>query len=243
MIIIPAIDIKGGECVRLYKGDYSTAHKVADNAVKTALSFQSSGAKWLHVVDLDGAKSAKPENVKLLFDILKNTDLKVEVGGGIRSMETIDYYLENGISRVILGTAAITQPELVSEAVKKYGEKIEVGIDAKNGIVEQNGWTEASGVNYIDMAEQMEQLGVKYITFTDILRDGMQTGPNLDMLDKINRAVSCKIIASGGVSSLKDIANLLDLGLYGAICGKALYSGNLDLKSAVRLCKISGGKV
>lgn len=237
MFIIPAIDIKGGECVRLFKGDYSTAQKVADNAVKTALSFKSAGAKRLHVVDLDGAKSSKPENSDLIFKIFKNSGLKIEVGGGIRNMATIDYYLQSGISRVILGTAAVNNSEFVKEAVKKYGEKIAVGIDAKNGFVEQNGWTEATNVNYLEMAEKMESIGVKYIIFTDISRDGTQTGPNLDMLDKINRDVSCNIIASGGIADLKDIANLQDLGLYGAIIGKALYSGMLSLSDAVKLCQ------
>lgn len=236
MIIIPAIDIKGGECVRLFRGDYSTAKKVADNAVQTALSFKSAGAEWIHVVDLDGAKSAKPENSDLIFDILKSSGLKIEVGGGIRNMDIIDHYLNSGISRVILGTAAVNDSDFVKEAVRKYGEKIAVGIDAKNGIVEQNGWTESTNINYIEMAEKMETAGVKYIIFTDISRDGTETGPNLDMLDKINRDVSCNIIASGGVADLKDIANLKDLGLYGAISGKALYTGMLNLDAAVQLC-------
>lgn len=237
MIIIPAIDIKDGECVRLIKGDYSTAQKVADDAVRTALSFKSAGAEWIHVVDLDGAKSAKPENLDLILRLLKGSGLKMEVGGGIRNMATIDNYLSSGISRVILGTAAVNNNDFVKEAVLKYGEKIAVGIDAKKGIVEQNGWTESTNVNYIEMAEQMESVGVKYIIFTDISRDGTQTGPNLDMLDKINRDVSCNIIASGGVSSLKDIANLQDLGLYGAISGKAIYSGMLSLNEAVKFCQ------
>lgn len=222
--------------MRLFRGDYSTAQKVADDAVKTAASFKSAGAEWLHTVDLDGAKSAVPENAGLIFKIAERSGLKVEVGGGIRSMDTIDFYLKNGISRVILGTAAVGDSGLVKTAVAKYGDRIAVGIDARNGIVEQNGWTESSDVNYLELAEKMEDLGVKYIIFTDISRDGTETGPNLDMLDKLNRGVSCRIIASGGIANIKDIANLKDLGLYAAISGKALYTGMLDLGSAVKLC-------
>lgn len=237
MIILPAIDIKDGACVRLLKGDYSTAHKVADNACDTAKSFYKAGAQWIHVVDLNGAKSAEPVNSDLVFQIGKQSGLKVEVGGGIRKMETVDYYLQSGISRVILGSAALNDPGLVRKAVQKYGESIAVGIDARNGMVAAEGWTETSCINYLDLARQMENIGVKYIIFTDISRDGTLTGPNLKMLKELSSAVSCRIIASGGVSKLEDISDLLNLQLYGAICGKALYTGDLDLKAAVDLCK------
>lgn len=237
MILIPAIDIKDGKCVRLFRGDYATAHQVAENAVAAACSFREAGAEWVHVVDLNGAKEAKPENSDLIFRILKESGLKLEVGGGIRSMETVNLYLQKGISRVILGTAAVSDPEFVRKAVRKYGERIAVGIDAKDGLVAQNGWTETSSVDYLDMAKFMEQAGVKYLIFTDIDRDGTLSGPNLDMLDSLNQAVSCNVIASGGVATIKDIANLLDLDLYGAICGKAVYTGDLDLKNAILLCR------
>lgn len=237
MILIPAIDIKDGKCVRLLRGDYATAHQVAENAVAAACSFREAGAEWVHVVDLNGAKEAKPENSDLIFRILKESGLKLEVGGGIRSMETVGLYLQKGISRVILGTAAVNDPEFVRKAVRKYGERIAVGIDAKDGLVAQNGWTETSSVDYLDMAKFMEQAGVKYLIFTDIDRDGTLSGPNLDMLDSLNQAVSCNVIASGGVATIKDIANLLDLDLYGAICGKAVYTGDLDLKNAILLCR------
>lgn len=237
MILIPAIDIKDGKCVRLFRGDYATAHQVAEDAVAAACSFREAGAEWVHVVDLNGAKEAKPENSDLIFRILKESGLKLEVGGGIRSMETVDLYLQKGISRVILGTAAVSDPEFVRKAVRKYGERIAVGIDAKDGLVAQNGWTETSSVDYLDMAKFMEQAGVKYLIFTDIDRDGTLSGPNLDMLDSLNQAVSCNVIASGGVATIKDIANLLDLDLYGAICGKAVYTGDLDLKNAILLCR------
>lgn len=237
MIILPAIDVKDGTCVRLVKGDYETAHKVAEDAVQTAYSFHKAGAKWLHMVDLDGAKAKKPVNSKTFFDVLHTCELKIEIGGGIRNMETVDFYLERGVSRVILGSAAISDPNFVQQAVSKYGEQIAVGIDARDGKVAAEGWTSTSEIDYIDMARQMESIGVKYIIFTDISRDGTLSGPNLVMLDRINRAVSCRIIASGGVSSVKDIINLDALNVYGAICGKALYTGDLDLSTAITISK------
>ena len=241
MIILPAIDIRGGQCVRLYKGDFSTAHKVADDPVETALRFHKAGAKWLHMVDLNGAIATEPVNTELILNVLKNCNLKVEIGGGIRTMETIDFYLEKGVSRVILGSAAINNPKLVEEAVKKYGEKIAVGIDANEGMVAAEGWTTTSSINYLELGKRMDAIGVQYIIFTDISRDGTLGGPNFTMLDKLNHSVSCNVIASGGVSSLKDIINLADLELYGAICGKAIYSGDLNLRQAIALCQ--GGKV
>lgn len=237
MLLIPAIDIKDNKCVRLLRGDYSTAHQVAEDAVEAAKSFRKCGADWVHVVDLDGAKDGMPKNSELIFRIQKESGLKLEVGGGIRSMDTIEYYLSNGISRVILGSVAVDNPAFVREAVKKYDDRIVVGIDAKNGMVAQNGWLKTSNVNYLDLAKEMEQAGVKYIIFTDINLDGTLSGPNLDMLDELNHAVSCNIIASGGVANMKDIVNLLHLDIYGAICGKAIYSGSLNLQSAIRFCK------
>lgn len=234
MIIFPAIDLKGGACVRLIQGDYATAHQVAEDAVETAKTFYNSGARWIHMVDLDGAKAKKPVNTQLVLDVLQNSGLKVELGGGIRSMETVDFYLEQGISRVILGSAALQSPDFVRCAVEKYGEKIAVGIDARDGRVAAEGWTEASSVDYLDLAKAMEKIGVKHIIFTDISRDGTLSGPNLKMLEALNRAISCDITASGGVSGLRDIFNLRALGLYGAICGKALYTGDLDLSEAIR---------
>lgn len=242
MILLPAIDLKDGECVRLFRGDYSTAHRVAEDALKMAQSFRKAGAEWLHVVDLNGAKAAKPVNADLMFQIQKTSGLRLEVGGGIRKMETVDFYLSHGISRVILGTAAVEDPEFVVSAVKKYGDRIAVGIDAKNGMAAQKGWTETSSIDYLSMARHMEIAGVKYIIFTDISRDGMLSGPNLSMLKELRNSVSCKVIASGGVSCLKDISDLCGLGLYGAICGKSLYAGTLDLKEAIALCKKQEGE-
>lgn len=234
MIILPAIDIKDGQCVRLFKGDYSTASKVADNAYDVAESFVKAGAKWMHMVDLDGAKNGKLTNSELIIDVAKNTDIKVEVGGGIRNMDTVEYYLENGVDRVILGSAAVKDQHFVIDAVNNFDDKIVVGIDAKDGIVCAEGWTDKSELNYIDLAKQMEQIGVKTIIFTDINQDGTLSGPNLVQLDNLAHNVSCDIIASGGVSNIKDIINLHDLNIYGAITGKAIYSGSLDLAMAIQ---------
>ncbi len=242
MKILPAIDIKDGTCVRLYKGDYSTAHKVAENAVETARGFEECGAKFLHVVDLDGAKEGKLINSDLILDIHKSCNLEIEVGGGIRTMESVDFYLENGIDRVILGSAAVKNPDFVKEAVKKYSAKIAVSIDALNGMVSAEGWTDTSEVNFLDLAKRMEDIGVQYIIFTDISKDGMLSGPNLTMLDELKAVVKCNIIASGGVSNLKDIVNLTDLDIFGAICGKSIYSGTLDLKKAIDVAHAANHK-
>ncbi len=238
MIIFPAIDIKDGNCVRLVKGDYSTAHKVAENPLDTARKFEAAGAEWIHMVDLDGAKDAALVNKEIFVSVARETGLKVEVGGGIRSMEAVDYYLSNGISRVILGSAAVKNPEFAREAVAQYGEKIAIGIDARDGMVAAEGWLDTSDVYFTDLAVEMEKIGVKTIIFTDISRDGTLTGPNLRQLNEINSAVSCDIIASGGVSGIDDIIALRNAGLYGAIAGKAVYTGALDVAQAIE----EGGK-
>ncbi len=237
MLVLPAIDLKDGNCVRLYKGEYSTAHKVAENAVETAKSFEEAGASFMHMVDLDGAKDGLRVNSDVILDVRKNCNLKIEVGGGIRNMESVEFYLENGIDRVILGSAAIKDPDFVKEAVRKYPLNIAVSIDAKNGFVSAEGWTDTSEINYIELAKQMEDIGVHYIIFTDISKDGMLSGPNLTMLDELKASVKCNIIASGGVANLKDIINLTDLDIYGAICGQAIYSGSLDLAQAIDVAK------
>lgn len=235
MLILPAIDIKDGNCVRLFKGDYSTAHKVAESAVETAESFDKSGARFIHMVDLDGAKDGKRINSDLILEVRRSVNTSVEVGGGIRTMDDVEFYLENGIDRVILGSAAIKDPDFVREAVKKYSSRIAVSIDALGGMVSADGWTDTSEIYYIDLAKRMEDIGVKYIIFTDINKDGMLSGPNLTMLDELKSSVKCNIIASGGVANLKDIINLTDLDIYGAICGKAIYSGSLNLAQAIEV--------
>lgn len=236
MVILPAIDIKDGSCVRLLKGNFATVHKVAESYMDTARSFEAAGASWIHTVDLDGAKEGKPVNGDIFLDIAKNTDLKVEVGGGIRSLETVEYYLSRGISRVILGSIALKNPQIVIDAVKEYGEKIAVGIDAKNGIVAAEGWLEDSQVNYIDLSLEMIKAGVKNIIFTDISKDGTLSGVNAEQLSALKKAVGdrCGITASGGVHDMEDIRICREMGLYGAICGKSIYTGSLDLAEAVR---------
>ncbi len=237
MIILPAIDIKDGNCVRLQKGDYATAHKVADSPYETAKRFKDAGAEWMHMVDLDGAKDAKLINADLISDVAKSSGLLVEVGGGIRSMEAVAYYLSRGVNRVILGSAAVKDPQLVIDAVNAFGDQIAVGIDAKNGMVQAEGWLDNSDIHYIELAKRMEAVGVRTIIFTDIDRDGMLSGPNLKQLDDLAHEVSCNIIASGGVTVLKDILNLTELDIYGAICGKSIYSGTLDLKQAIEMTR------
>lgn len=235
MIILPAIDIKDGNCVRLVKGDYSTAHKVAESPYIAAQRFADSGATWMHMVDLDGAKDAALVNADLIADVAKSSGLKVEVGGGIRDMKAVEYYLSRGVNRVILGSAAVKNPNFVIEAVKSYGESIVVGIDAKDGMVRAEGWLDNSQINYIELAKRMEDVGVRTIVFTDIDQDGTLEGPNLNQLDALAYEVSCNIIASGGIAVIKDIINLCELGIYGAICGKSIYSGSLDLKQAIEV--------
>ena len=232
MIVFPAIDIKDGSCVRLFKGDFGTVEKVAEDPLQTARSFEAKGASWIHMVDLDGAKDAVPINTEIFLDVARNTSLQVEVGGGIRSMNTVD--LSGGIRRVILGSAAVKDPALVREAVREYGDRIAVGIDAKNGMAVVEGWLDASGAHYLELARAMENIGVKTLIYTDISKDGTLSGPNLQELATINKAVSCQIVASGGVTDLNDIRALKKLGLYGVICGKSLYKGTLGLSEAIR---------
>ncbi len=236
MIILPAIDIKDGNCVRLFKGDFSTVEKVASDYLETAKSFEEAGAEWIHMVDLDGAKEGRPVNTKIYTDVAEKTSLKVELGGGIRNMETIEQYLEMGISRVIIGSAALKDPKLVSDAVAKFGsEKIAVGIDAMDRMVATEGWLESSDVNYIDLAKEMIKVGVRYFIFTDISKDGTLSGVNAEQLRDLNDAVGgeCNIIASGGVHTMNDIITCKEMGLYGTICGKSIYKGTLDLAEAV----------
>ena len=241
MIILPAIDIKDGNCVRLFKGDFSTVEKVAADYLETAKGFEEAGATWIHMVDLDGAKEGRPVNTKIYKDVAEKTFLKVEVGGGIRNIETIEEYLSMGISRVIIGSAALKNPQLVKDAVEKFGsEKIAVGIDSKDGMVATEGWLESSDVHYIDLAKEMIKIGVKYFIVTDISKDGTLSGVNTQQLGDLAMATNgeCCIIASGGVHTIEDIKACKQLGLYGTICGKSIYKGTLDLRDAVECAGI-----
>lgn len=236
MIIFPAIDIIGGQCVRLVKGDYATAAKVAEDPLETAKTFEAEGAEWIHMVDLDGAKAGYPVNTGIYKNIAQNTKLKVEVGGGIRTLETIQAYLELGISRVILGSVALKNPQLVADAVAEFGaDRIVAGIDAKDEMVATEGWLETSEVHYIALAQEMIKVGVKTIIFTDISKDGTLSGVNIGQLKKLAEATAgqCNIVASGGVHTIEDIIACRNLGLYGTIAGKSLYQGTLDLHEAI----------
>ncbi|MBQ0066313.1 MAG: 1-(5-phosphoribosyl)-5-[(5-phosphoribosylamino)methylideneamino]imidazole-4-carboxamide isomerase [Firmicutes bacterium] len=237
MIIIPAIDIIDGKPVRLYQGDYGKKEVVGQSVMDIAKTFEELGADYLHTVDLDGAKSGTKDNAKLIIEVAKALSIPVEVGGGIRSMEDIDFYLENGLSRVILGTVALENKALLKEAITKYKEKIAVGIDCKNGYVCGSGWLTDSNAYYIDFAKEMESLGVQTIIFTDISKDGTLAGPNLEMLAELKKAVNIDITASGGIKDISHIQQLKDLDVYGAITGKAMYAKTLDLEEAIALCK------
>ena len=234
MIIFPAIDIKDGNCVRLFKGDFSTVEKVASDYLETAKSFEEAGAEWIHMVDLDGAKEGRPVNTKIYTDVAEKTSLKVELGGGIRSIQTIQEYLDMGITRVILGSVALKNPKLVCEAVEKFGsEKIVVGIDSMNEMVATEGWLESSNVHYIDLANKMIEAGVSTFIFTDISKDGTLSGVNREQLKKLATEGRADIVASGGVHTMDDIIACKEMGLYGTICGKSIYKGTLDLREAV----------
>jgi len=237
MLIFPAIDIKGGQCVRLYRGDFATAERVANDYMQTALSFKAAGCEWVHMVDLDGSLAGRRVNQAIYLDVARNSGLKVELGGGIRTMEDIAFYLEKGIARVILGSVVLENPGLVSQAIALYGaEKIAVGIDAKQGKVATRGWLDVNDITYLELARRVEAQSAAYIIFTDIGRDGMLSGPNLEQLRALQDAVGCKITASGGVTDIHDILALRDAGFYGAICGRSIYKGTLDLGEAVRVC-------
>ncbi len=229
MQIFPATDIKNGECVRLFKGDFDTVSKVYESPLKAALDFKSQGATNLHIVDLDGSLEGKPVNMKVITEIKAQTGMFCEIGGGIRTMDHIDAYVEAGLDRIILGTAALTDTDFTKEAVKKYAERISIGIDADNGIVKGWGWTTTSNVDYITFAKMMEDIGVKHIIYTDIQTDGTLAGPNFDHLEKLSKAVSMDITASGGIKNKEHIDRLKAMDIYGAICGKSLYSGTLKL--------------
>ena len=231
MIILPAIDMKDGTCVRLKKGEFSTAHKVANNALETAKFFADSGARWIHMVDLDGAKDGTRKN-SAIVQAVAGVGLKIELGGGIRTMADLEAVFAMGVTRAVIGSAAVSHPEFVEEAVKTYGERIAVGIDTKDGKVKTAGWIEDSGLDYLDFAKSMERIDVKTIIFTDIETDGTLSGPSFNRLEQLQKAVSCQIVASGGVSNNQDIRDLAAMGLYGAIIGKAYYAGTIDLKQA-----------
>ena len=233
MNLFPAIDLIGGKAVRLIKGDYEQVTVYSDSPVSVAKYFEECGARYIHVVDLEGARDGTLANIDTIKAIIQETSLFVEVGGGIRSMETVGKYIAAGAQRVIIGTAAVTDPDFLREAVGKYGKKIAVGVDIKDGFVAIKGWKETSALACFDFCEQLTALGVDTIICTDISKDGLLAGTNLELYAELSARFNMNITASGGVSTLDDVRRLSEMGMYGAILGKAIYTGNIDLKEAL----------
>ena len=237
MLIFPAIDLYEGQAVRLYKGDYNQKTVYNDNPIEVAYEFQKSGAKQIHLVDLEGAKSGTTPNFDLICDIKSKTGLFCEVGGGIRNLDVIKKYVELGIDRVILGTAAVTEKGFVEEAVAEYGDKIAIGIDIKDGFVAIKGWQENSGINAMNFCEKMQKIGVCTMICTDISKDGAMQGTNRDLYKTLSEKFDMQIVASGGVSSIDDVKSLRQMDIYGAIIGKAYYTGAINLSEAIEVAK------
>lgn len=237
MLIYPAIDLYEGKAVRLFKGDYNQMTVYSNNPLEVAEDFVRCGATHIHMVDLQGARDGTTPNLATVCEIKEKTGLFCEVGGGIRSMEIVDRYLTAGVDRVILGTAAVTNPQFLEEAVAKYADKIAVGIDIKDGLVAIKGWTETSDKDALSFCGQMERMGVKTIICTDISKDGAMQGTNHSLYKTLSEKFSLQIIASGGVSSIEDVKRLAAQDLYGAIVGRAYYSGDINLKDAIEVAR------
>ncbi len=237
MNIFPAIDLYSGKAVRLFKGDYAQMTVYSDDPLSVARDFESCGAGFIHMVDLEGAKDGTTPNLEVVKRIVDNTSLFVEIGGGIRSMEVADRYIESGVGRVILGTAAVSDREFLTAALKKHGERIAVGVDIKDGRVAIKGWTETSGLDAMEFCRELQELGVKTVICTDISKDGAMMGTNRELYRTLSQSFSLDIIASGGVSSLDDVKALRAMELYGAIIGKAYYTGAIELRAALEVAK------
>jgi phosphoribosylformimino-5-aminoimidazole carboxamide ribotide isomerase len=242
LVIIPAIDIKNGKCVRLAQGDFDRVTLYADNPVDMALAWAQKGAELIHVVDLDGSVEGSPRNEAVILDIVKKINIPIQVGGGIRDIKTIAFYLSSGISSVILGTAALQNEKIVRDAGKAFPNKIILGIDALEGNVAINGWTQKTEQKAIDLAQRFDNCGLRAIVYTDIKRDGMETGVNVEATKTLAAAINIPVIASGGVASISDVQKLReieDCGIYGVIIGRALYTGKISLEAAIRAGKAS----
>lgn len=237
MLIFPAIDLYEKQAVRLFKGDYNRKTVYSNDPVSVARDFKKSGASHIHLVDLEGAKTGETPNFDVVCAIKRETGLFCEIGGGIRSIEVVEKYISAGLDRVILGTAAVTNEGFVREAVEKYGEKIAVGIDIKDGFAAIKGWTESSGIDAFEFCERMEKIGVRTLICTDISKDGAMVGTNRELYKKLSEKFSVDIVASGGVSSINDVKALRKLCIYGAIIGKAYYTKAIDLGEAIEVAK------
>lgn len=230
MIILPAIDLKDGKCVRLTQGDYNKETVYSDSPVAVAKKWEDKGAEYLHLVDLNGAKDGKSINEAIIFEIAQTVNIPVQVGGGIRTLATVDAFIQAGIERVIIGTAAINDWKFLQEAVEKYQEKIAVSLDAREGYIATDGWTKTSAIRAVDLLKKLEALGIKTIVYTDIAKDGMLKGPNLTELQMINEQTKIDVIASGGITTKTDVKAVKQLNVYAAIIGKALYDGQIKLE-------------
>ena len=237
MIIFPAIDLYEGKAVRLYKGDYAQMTVYSEHPEEIALDFAARGATHAHLVDLEGARSGRTPNLETVLKLKEAAGLFCEIGGGIRSMETVKTYLDAGLDRVILGTAAAEDPAFLRKALDAYGEKIAVGVDVKDGFVAVKGWTEKSALRFMNFCREMERLGVRTLICTDISRDGAMRGTNREMYRQLSETLGLQITASGGVSTMEDVAELRRMNLYGAIVGKAYYTGDIDLKKAIEVAR------
>lgn len=234
MIILPAIDLKNGKCVRLKQGIKDEATVYFDNPPEVAKSFEDQGAEYLHIVDLDGAFDGVPQNLEPIRKIIKAIDIPIEVGGGIRTLDIAKMYMDIGVSRIIIGTQAVKEPVFLDKLLALYDEKICVSIDAKDGMVCTEGWVENSNVNATELASKLESHGLSTLVYTDITKDGMMTGPNFEMLDLLHNSLNMNIIASGGIANTEQMDRLEDMGLYGAITGKAIYEGAIDLEAYLK---------
>ena len=237
MLILPAIDLYEKKAVRLLKGDYAQMTVYSEHPEEIAEDFKACGAEWIHMVDLEGARDGSTPNFGVVAGIARSSGLKVEIGGGIRSMETVEQYLDAGVSRVILGTAAVKDAAFLKEAADRYGERIAVGADIRDGQIAIRGWTEVSGFTAMDFCRQMQQMGIRTLICTDIDKDGAMKGTNHELYRQLSEELELDIVASGGVSSLEDVRRLRERGLYGAIIGKAYYTGAVDLREAIEVAK------
>ncbi|MFC1768002.1 1-(5-phosphoribosyl)-5-[(5-phosphoribosylamino)methylideneamino]imidazole-4-carboxamide isomerase [Candidatus Margulisiibacteriota bacterium] len=234
--VIPAVDILDGKCVRLLRGEYGKVTKYADDPVEMATRWAETGAKWLHVVDLNGAKSGMPENLEIIREIINSLHINVEVGGGIRDLETIKFLVDAGAKRIVIGTKSVQDVKFIKDIVEKYGEKIVIGVDAKEGFVATDGWTVVSNKKTESFIAELKKLGVKRIIFTDISRDGAMTGPNFEAIENLAGSIGIPLIASGGITSISDIKDLKDIeNVEGCIVGRALYDGKISLEEALKL--------
>lgn len=236
MNIYPAIDLLDGKCVRLYQGRYAEAEQVAKDPIETAIKFISEGAKYLHVVDLDAARGNKSKNFQIIKRLCE-LPLLVDMGGGIRSLARVEECFSAGIDKVVIGTAAVENTPFLKELLKLYPDRAVIGVDVLDGHVKTSGWEKDSGLHFIDFIEDLELLGVKYITYTDISKDGTLNGVNLEGIMKIQKSIECNIIVSGGVKDIEDIYKLKSIGVYGVICGKSIYAGTLSLKEAIKVAQ------